>query len=322
MDTCKACNTKAFFTSEFSDVCLCKNCANQIKLSSWKDRNFASMEELVNTKNNILSIISSNPNMTKIKKSVEDYFNDYIDSGFVTSLDGKAGQKLTIFNDHCIITTKNEIKRDELINRFDEYIDHDLDDEDDDDEIKAISNIGRLGKNLLRGNIVTTGISMAAESMINEKKKERKEEKAYELSRRKAKGLISLGDRTLNLKDYSKIETYYAANKLYGYVQFIPKGKKSTDMFDCDYFFYSPGVFGQNINIKKKIEQLKNALNKMISALPSKNEDDVKEVKEEDSHKKNTNDNFIEIRKYKELLDEGIITEEEFNKKKKELLNL
>ena len=31
---------------------------------------------------------------------------------------------------------------------------------------------------------------------------------------------------------------------------------------------------------------------------------------------------ITEIRKFKELLDEGIITEEEFQKKKKELLNL
>lgn len=38
---------------------------------------------------------------------------------------------------------------------------------------------------------------------------------------------------------------------------------------------------------------------------------------------KNTeNDVFEQVKKYKELLDMGIITEEEFNKKKKELLNL
>ena len=38
----------------------------------------------------------------------------------------------------------------------------------------------------------------------------------------------------------------------------------------------------------------------------------------------NTNevDNIVEIKKYKELLDDGIITQEEFDKKKKELLNL
>ncbi len=158
--------------------------------------------------------------------------------------------------------------------------------------------------------------------MMNEKIKEKKEERAYELSKRKEKGLISMGDRVLNLREYSRVETYCATNKLYGYVQFVPKGKKSTDMFDCDYFFYNPGVFGQNFSLKKKIELLKNTLNKMITSLPSKTEDNVEEVKEEAVPKKNKNDNFDEIRKYKKLLDEGIITEEEFNKKKKELLNL
>lgn len=34
------------------------------------------------------------------------------------------------------------------------------------------------------------------------------------------------------------------------------------------------------------------------------------------------NDNIEEIKKYKELLDSGIITQEEFEKKKKELLNI
>lgn len=320
MAICKVCNTKVFFTSSFSDVCLCKNCANLIRLSDWKDRNFSTVEELVNTKNSVLSIISSNPNMSQIKKSVEDYFDEYINKGFVMALDGKAGQKLLVFNDHCIVTTKSESKKDELVSRFDEYIDHDID--DDDDELKTLSNIGKLGKSLVKGNLVATGISMAAGSMMNEKIKEKKEEKAYELTKRKAKSIIRVGDRILNLNEYSRVETYWASNKLYGYVQFVPKGKKSTDMFDCDYFFYNPGVFGQNFNLKKKIELLKNTLNKMITSLPSKVENEVKEVKEEVVSKKSSNDNFAEIRKYKELLDEGIITEEEFNQKKKELLNL
>jgi hypothetical protein len=276
------------------------------------------VEELVNTKNSVLSIISSNPNMSQIEKSVEDYFDEYINKGFVMALDGKAGQKLLVFSDHCIVTTKSESKKDELVSRFDEYIDHDIDD-DDNDELKTLSNIGKLGKSLVKGNFVATGISMAAGSMMNETIKEMKEEKAYELRKRKAKSIINVGDRILNLNEYSKVETYWASNKLYGYVQFVPKGKKSKDMFDCDYFFYNLGVLGQNFILKKKIELLKNTLNKMITSLPSKVEN---EVKEEVVSKKSSNDNFADIRKYKELLDEGIITEEEFNQKKKELLNL
>ena len=40
------------------------------------------------------------------------------------------------------------------------------------------------------------------------------------------------------------------------------------------------------------------------------------------SNVQNTNDPITEVKKYKELLDNGIITQEEFEKKKKELLNL
>ena len=40
------------------------------------------------------------------------------------------------------------------------------------------------------------------------------------------------------------------------------------------------------------------------------------------SNIQNTNDPITEVKRYKELLDNGIITQEEFDKKKKELLNL
>ena len=47
-----------------------------------------------------------------------------------------------------------------------------------------------------------------------------------------------------------------------------------------------------------------------------------KEEKRKVSQEMNDDSRFDEIRKYKQLLDEGIITEEEFQAKKKELLNL
>ena len=43
---------------------------------------------------------------------------------------------------------------------------------------------------------------------------------------------------------------------------------------------------------------------------------------EKDNQQQNKVDAFEEIRKFKQLLDEGIISEAEFNMKKKELLGL
>ena len=46
------------------------------------------------------------------------------------------------------------------------------------------------------------------------------------------------------------------------------------------------------------------------------------EMDEKDNQQQNKVDAFEEIRKFKQLLDEGIISEAEFNMKKKELLGL
>ena len=46
------------------------------------------------------------------------------------------------------------------------------------------------------------------------------------------------------------------------------------------------------------------------------------QMKDEENTIKNQNDPYDELKKIKELLDMGIITQEEFDTKKKELLNL
>ena len=48
--------------------------------------------------------------------------------------------------------------------------------------------------------------------------------------------------------------------------------------------------------------------------------DKIKEQSEPEPVHNDKNDKFEEIKKYKELLDSGIITQEEFEQKKKELL--
>ena len=56
--------------------------------------------------------------------------------------------------------------------------------------------------------------------------------------------------------------------------------------------------------------------------IDKKNENKQPEKLEEIKTQQNENDKFDEIKKYKELLDTGIITEEQFETKKKQLLGL
>lgn len=39
---------------------------------------------------------------------INNYFDEYINEGFITSISGKDGQTLKIFENYCIVNTKNE----------------------------------------------------------------------------------------------------------------------------------------------------------------------------------------------------------------------
>lgn len=73
-----------------------------------------------------------------------------------------------------------------------------------------------------------------------------------------------------------------------------------------DFKYYKDNV-EKNITWEKYKKKKKNKTLKEVNIIDDKEEN---------------NDKFVEIRKYKELLDENIITKEEFEKKKKELLDL
>jgi len=45
---------KVLLTANFGDVVLCKNCGALISISDWKDREFLSLEELIEKKKSIL----------------------------------------------------------------------------------------------------------------------------------------------------------------------------------------------------------------------------------------------------------------------------
>ncbi len=127
------------------------------------------------------------------------------------------------------------------------------------------------------------------------------------------------------------------------FASMMPMAKKLKTTLDKAAFDYSEEEYNNDIEIltnengevteeeKKSFkEKLSSGLNKTkdnvssgvsnIIGKMSKKENN-KENQEEDKKEEQT-DPFEEIKKYKELLDLNIITQEEFDKKKKELLNL
>lgn len=327
MAKCVACGKNTLITSNMGNCTFCNNCASIIGLSGWKKRDCSSIDELIALKNGALqsAVQSGFPN--EVIRNIEEYFDAYINAGYVTLFNGKAGQTLKIFSDFCIIDTKNDIKKNELINKFS----FEEEEEDDDDSFFNVDNVGQITKGLMSGKLLQTGVGLAASAVVNSRFKEKAEEKKAKMEhikRRNVEQLISVGERKFDLKNYIRVEMLYGANDLIGCLRFVPREASLQDKYSCTYFFFnnSSVIPFESRKIRQEVDSLRNMLNERLTVINDEIERKMayeenlrKEAKVQSTEKR---DVFEEIRKYKELFDEGIISEEDFNKKKKELLDL
>ena len=330
MDRCMACGKTSLLTTSFGNVILCKNCGSIVNVSAWRARNFESMDALVAQKNDVLQKATAGNLSEDIIAKITRFFDEYIEAGFITTIDGKAGQTLKVFADQCIITTKSESKQEELKNTFHQFA---VDDNDDEDNEALISSddMMSLAKGLMSGKFMKTGINVAISTTYKQREKERVAEKKENERRKKIEQLITVGERRVFFNDMEGVEVFSKSNTSNGYLRFIPRGVAINDLYSCEFFFFNNSIPFESKRIKQRIDTVKNVINERI-AISKQNlqsaalQAEQKKVKQDEaiSHsvQQNKQDAFEEIRKFKQLLDEGIISEEEFNIKKKQLLGL
>ncbi len=103
----------------------------------------------------------------------------------------------------------------------------------------------------------------------------------------------------INISDITSIDCKNASLFSNGYIKLYVNGKAS--LATTVMFFPKGGVYQEAVSFVTKLEEMKNSLR---------------------SSNKTGTSPADELKKYKELLDMGAITPEEYEKKKKELLNM
>lgn len=322
MAKCMSCGKTALLTTNFGNVVLCKNCGSLANVSAWSSRDFVSMDELLNQKNDALQRATASNMAPAVIDEIIRYFDEYINAGFITSINGKAGQTLKVFESYCIITTKNDTKKTALENMFYQFDD----DDDDDDEILSSNDKRNLVKGLMSGKLVQAGIGAAVSATLNQQEKEKVAEKKSRERHKNIEKLITVGERRVDLRNVSGVETFSRVNTANGYLRFINKGSRRNSLYDCEYFFFNNSIPFESKKIKQRIDTIKNILSERISVIEREAEaiavQKQQRVADTPTVPQNKVDAFEEIRKFKQLLDEGIISEGEFNIKKKQLLGL
>lgn len=323
MAKCMACGKTALLTTTFGNVILCKKCGSLANVPAWNNRDFESMNELINQKNDAIQKATANNIPQGIIAEMMHFFDEYINNGFVATINGKAGQTLKVFANHCIITTKSEGKKIELENMFYQF------DEDDDDNDSLISSADKMNlvKGLMSGKLVQTGIGVAVSATLNKQEKEKAAEKKSRDRHKNIERLITVGERYIDLRKMSSVETCSQANTANGYLKFIPKGVSPNNLYSCEYFFFNNSIPFEKKKIKQRVDAIMNTLNYRIINLDrevhmsSAHAEQVRNIICQNNQQVKPNA-FEDVRKFKQLLDEGIISEAEFNAKKKDLLGL
>ena len=318
-----SCEKITFFPFEFENTTLCNKCGRSVDACKWIERNFSSMEVLMNQKAEVIQK-ASNVNMSQsVIDKISTYFDDYIDANFITFKDGKVGQKLKVFSDFCIINTDSLQSKEKLIDELYKTIE-DMDEDEDFDDLEVFSTSDKMNiaSGLMSGRIVQTGVGAIATAIIKNKEKEKIEmQRAAEYSKKEKTikdnldRLVALGERRLAFDQFSNVEICIKRNSRIGFLKFLKVDSNTNTLLDYEYFFFS-----NTRKLKKEIEQLKLTISHKIATIRSQKASDT--IQNETTHNFIKQDVFDEVRCFKQLMDEGIITAEDFDKKKKELLNL
>lgn len=122
-------------------------------------------------------------------------------------------------------------------------------------------------------------------------------------------GTVSMGEKTIYYSDCIGLQ-YKKSSANIGFIQMETA---SGIMHDKRNNFLGENSFSwASIKKNEKMKEVADYINKQINLYKN----------QKNNSSANISSNADELKKFKELLDNGIITQEEFNEKKKQLLNL
>ena len=295
--------------------------------------NYMSKEELEEDRKNILKIASDLKFPQLALDEINKHFDSKAEKNWLYTIDGKKGQVIKIYENHFVIVTKSDF---DMSTIEEEYNEINIKDNPTIHKIKKedvknlttgiIGNGGDIVKDLLiagitKGKLTEKKLGKMTDKFSNsfESTIENYIDVAYDNYYAEKKSFTSLGEEHyFSYSDFDIISFRNIGNDNLGYLKFQNKITINNNEYDV-LFFYGRDIKSK---VKKIMPSVYSLLFKKINEskvrLPNKEDEEKIQVDTQVNDLKVLDD----IVKFKELLDSGIITQEEFDKKKKELLRL
>lgn len=292
---CDVCGEVVQTLEKIGEAKLCKKCFSKINIDEWKQTEYADNEEVEENRKKVLKIAQKKGYPSVVVEGINSHFDKKINKDLLFVIKGR-GQTLKIFESRFILTTYASFSPEDLASEYAKM------------KSKAQPN-SRLAngadavvRGLLTGGVVKAGVSLATNVAAGTV--------VGQISSRSELQSISQGAREIYYENCSDVELIAPNDTELACIKFYIKGSKAEMIF----LFNN---YTGNINKASKV------CSYIISRMHASNQSPVVETGTQQGSFVTSNTSVAdEILKYKNLLDMGAITLEEFEAKKRQLLNL
>lgn len=302
MLVCDCCGMPVQHRQPLGKANICKECYEKINTSAWKATEYEDNEAVEKNREKILKIASKHSFPPVVVDGINKQFDSKIQKGLLYVVDGGEGQKLKVFVDHCVlITNDDEFNIDTISVAYAKAL------KSGQPKESLISNSAAksLARSVLSGGIVNAGLSLAASAAINAA--------ADKYAPEKANFKVTMGGYKIDYHTYTYAERQKVGECEVGFIRFV-NGKSGGRQSDDVLFFFGEDTAKLDKAYKAICEGIDAAAQPVIQEVPTPVQQAAPQAA--------TVSTADEILKFKQLLDMGAITQEEFDAKKKQLLGL
>ncbi len=305
MLVCDCCGQPVRYRQALGKANICRDCYGKINTSAWKTAEYEDNEAVEKNREKVLRIATKNGFPPVVIEGINKHFDSKIQKGLLYIIDGGEGQKLKVFVDHCVlITDSDEFDVDATSAAYAKALKSGQPKE----SLISNSTAKSLARNVLSGGIVKAGVRLATSAAIDAV--------ADKYAPEKAKFKVTMGSIKIDYHAYTYVEHQKVGDCEVGFIRFV--GGKPDDRHDNDVLFFfsedTPKLDKAYMAICEGIDAANQPMIQEVPApIPPTSTQPVASAPASVAD---------EILKFKQLLDMGAITQEEFNAIKKQLLGL
>ena len=299
MKKCECCGRNVQNLMVFGKANICLHCFDLINNKAWKCQDYEDNEQVEENRSKILRIAQNNNFPAPVVEEINYYFNQYIQEGLLCTVDGGLDQKIKVFQDRCLLITDENFDLEKTktdVERGYEFL----------TSSGGTSVVGNVIASVIPGGGLVKGLVNAGVKAASATANTSIGSKFAPINKN---FIITKGKFVIHYKDYLYVDYRECSDNHVGYIRFI--SKKTTENYTEDVVFF----FRNNcIRVKKAFSMITEGIFHHQNASQCEN-------KNESSHVLQTSSVADELLKFKNLLDIGAITQDEYDNMKKQLLS-